>query len=68
MMDVKPWYLSKTIWSSLIAVLAAVLAAIGFEIDGAVQADLVELALQTVTVGASLFAVFGRLVATAEIE
>ena len=68
MMDVKPWYLSKTIWSSLIAVLAAVLAAVGFEIDGAVQADLVELALQTVTVGASLFAVFGRLVATAEIE
>ena len=68
MMDVKPWYLSKTIWASLVAVAAALLSAIGIDVTEPMQAQIVELVLQTITVSASLLAVFGRLVATSEIE
>ena len=68
MHELKPWYASKTIWSSLIAVCAAILAAFGLHIDEPAQRQLAEAILQLVTVGASLFAVFGRLTATAEIE
>lgn len=68
MNELKPWYLSKTIWSSLIAVAAAVLAAFGVDLDEPAQRELAEAGLQLVTVAASLFAIFGRLVATSEIE
>ena len=68
MLDVKPWYLSKTIWASLVAVAAAILSAFGIPLGEPMQREIVELILQTITVAASLAAIFGRLVATSEIE
>ncbi len=68
MTDSKPWFLSKTIWASLIAILAAIASAIGIDIDAAARTELTEAAFQLVTVGASLAALFGRLVATSRIE
>ena len=68
MADSKPWYLSKTIWASLVAILAAVASAIGVEIDANTRSELTDAAFQLVTVGASLAALFGRLVATSRIE
>lgn len=68
MNDIKPWYTSKTIWGSLIAVGAAIASILGFEIDPQSQASLTEAILQFVAVCASLFAIFGRLSATSMIE
>lgn len=68
MKTIKPWYASKTIWGSLVAVVAAGASAFGLDIDLAAQAQLSDIALQLVTVGASLFAIFGRLSARTTIE
>lgn len=68
MSESKPWYFSKTIWASLIAVAGAVLSAIGFDLDENVQADLTDIAIQFVTVTASIAAIFGRLAAQTRID
>ncbi len=68
MQTLKPWYASKTIWGSLIAVAAAIASALGFDIDPDSQKDLANVALQIVTVAGSIFAVFGRLSATSQID
>ena len=68
MSDYKPWFASKSIWGSLIAVLAVIASAFGISIDEDTQSLLVEAALQIVAVGASLFSVLGRLNATTRIE
>ena len=68
MTDVKPWYESKTIWSSLIAILAAVGSVFGFNLDQESQMQMSEIALQLVTVVASVLAVFGRLSAKSIID
>ncbi len=64
----KKWYYSKTIWGSLIAVGAALLGAFGHPIDQDTQLALTDAVLQIVAVGGSLFAIFGRLDASAMIE
>ena len=68
MTNAKPWYLSRTIWASLVAIAAALSSAFGHAIDDGVQSQLTDAALQAVAVGASLIAVFGRLAATSIIE
>ncbi|MDD9910850.1 MAG: hypothetical protein OXR62_14325 [Ahrensia sp.] len=68
MNNIKPWYASKTIWGSLIAVLAAAGSAVGIDVDAQSQAHLVDAALQLTAVAGSLFAVFGRLTADTLIE
>lgn len=64
----KPWYLSKTIWGSLVAVVAAILSGLGFDFDEEAQTLFVEAVLQAIAVGASLFAIIGRLTAQSLIE
>jgi hypothetical protein len=57
----KPWYLSRTIWASLVTILTASMGLMGLPggaIDGAALTDAV---LQTVTAMAGLIALFGRL-------
>ncbi|EFL88968.1 hypothetical protein [Ahrensia sp. R2A130] len=68
MTESKPWYLSRTIWASLVAVAAALSSAFGHTVDDGMQTQLTEAAMQIVAVGASLIAVFGRLAATSIIE
>ncbi len=68
MINIKPWYQSKTIWGSLIAVAAAIASAFGLEIDPESQTVILEAILQAITVSASLFAIFSRLTATSVIK
>ena len=67
MNDMKPWYLSRTIWASLVSVALAVGGWFGLapeQIDRGVLTDnLVEL----VTAAAGIIAIVGRLRATARI-
>lgn len=64
MLDVKPWYQSKTVWGALIAISAPLLGRAGLEVGGAEQAQIAD-ALTTLagTVG-GLLALYGRLTAT----
>ena len=68
MNDFKPWYTSKTIWGSIIALLAAIASAFGVEIDEQMQTTFVETALQLVAIGGSIIAVFVRINATTMID
>lgn len=64
MVDEKPWFMSKTIWSSLIAVAAALIASLGITIDGGTQNAIADSAVQLVAALSSIFAIYGRLSAT----
>ena len=68
MTDQKPWYFSKTIWGTVISLLAVIATAFGVDIDEQSQQAFVEMALQLVAVGGSLFAMLGRLSATSLLE
>ena len=60
----KPWYLSKTIWSAGIAVLASVASLAGLSVTGAEQSVLVDSILQIASAGGAVAAIAGRLAAT----
>ncbi|SIQ49034.1 hypothetical protein SAMN05880561_103184 [Rhizobium sp. RU33A] len=64
MLEMKPWYQSKTVWGALIAIAAPLLGRAGLELGGNEQAEIAE-ALTTLagTVG-GLLALYGRLTAT----
>ena len=64
MTDLKPWYLSRTIWASLITILTAVGGLVGLPLAGVDNAALTETVLQTITAISGLIALFGRLGAT----
>jgi hypothetical protein len=64
MIEEKPWFESKTIWGSLIAVAAALASALGISIDGATQAELTNIIVQFAAAGGALMAIYGRLSAT----
>lgn len=64
MIDEKPWYLSKTIWGSLVAVFAALSASLGFPLDAVTQTELSDIAVQLVGAAGALLAIYGRLTAT----
>lgn len=63
----KPWYLSRTIWASLIAVLSAGGSLIGMPVDDVDQAALAETILQAVAAVGGILAILGRLTATSRI-
>jgi hypothetical protein len=64
MVDEKAWYLSKTIWGSLISVAAAFTGLIGISLDPASQAQIAEALVQLVGAAGALLAIYGRLSAT----
>ncbi len=64
MIDEKPWYQSKTIWGSLVAVAAAFAGALGFNIDAQNQLLISDAILQFIVAGGALFSIYGRLSAT----
>jgi len=68
MTNSKPWYTSKTIWGSLIAMMAGIASAFGFDLDGQSQAGLVDGILMLISAAGSLLAVYGRFAATRPIE
>ena len=64
MVEEKPWYLSKTIWGSLISVGAALAATFGIAVDAQSQAAIADAAVQIVGAAGALVAIYGRLSAT----
>jgi hypothetical protein len=63
----KPWYLSRTVWASLVTVAAAVSGLMGMSIAASDQALLSEALLQIVTAVGGVIAILGRLSATEKI-
>lgn len=64
----KPWYTSKTIWGSLIAMVAGIGSAFGLDLDAQTQAGLVEGMLKIISAAGSLLAIYGRFSATRPID
>lgn len=60
----KPWYLSRTIWASIVTVLTGVGGIIGLPTDGIDNQVLVETLLQAISAISGLVAIFGRMAAT----
>lgn len=67
MTDIKPWYLSRTIWAAVVTVASALVGLFGFSASEVDQSSVVDAVLQTVAAIAGLVALFGRLSATSRI-
>lgn len=63
----KPWYLSKTIWATLVSIAATIGAFFGVPIDEASREGLSSGILQIVSAIAGLIAIFGRFTASSRI-
>ncbi|WP_127524416.1 hypothetical protein [Mesorhizobium sp. Z1-4] len=65
--SIKPWYLSRTIWASVVTVGSAVAAIFGIPVAGLDNAALTETVLQGVTAISGIVAIFGRVGAMSRI-
>lgn len=61
MMTSKPWYLSRTIWASIVTILTGAAGLTGLPLDGLDNAALTDTLLQAIGAVAGLIAIFGRL-------
>lgn len=68
MNDTKPWYLSRTVWASLVTVAAGVGGIFGLPVETVDNQALTGTLLQAVTAISGLFALFGRLKADRRIR
>ncbi len=57
----KPWYLSRTIWASIVTILTGAAGLTGLPLDGLDGSALADTLLQAVSAISGLIAVFGRL-------
>lgn len=67
MNGIKPWYLSRTIWASVVTVASAVAAVVGVPIEGLDNAALTDSVLQAITAISGIVAIFGRMGAVSRI-
>jgi hypothetical protein len=67
MTDSKPWYLSRTIWASLITIVTAAAGIVGVPVAGIDNSALTDTLLQAITAISGLVAIFGRLGANSRI-
>jgi hypothetical protein len=65
--DIKPWWASRTIWASIIAVVAVIAGYFRYDIAAADQAALVDAISTGVGVVAGLIAIVTRIGATKQI-
>lgn len=63
----KPWYLSRTIWASLVTIVSAAAALLGVPVAGLDDAALADAILQAIAAVSGMIAIFGRLGATSRI-
>lgn len=63
----KPWYLSKTIWASIVTISTALAGLFGMPLAGVDNAALTDTILQAITALSGLIAVFGRIAAAERI-
>jgi cytochrome bd-type quinol oxidase subunit 1 len=64
----KNWFQSKTIWGSVVAILAAIGSAFGIPIDIASQSELADALVQVGGAIGALFAIYGRFSASERIR
>ncbi|MBO6538957.1 MAG: hypothetical protein JJ969_06090 [Rhizobiaceae bacterium] len=67
MSTIKPWYLSRTIWASIVTVGSAAATIFGVPVAGLDNAALTETVLQAVTAISGIVAIFGRVGAVSRI-
>jgi hypothetical protein len=67
MTDSKPWYLSRTIWASLITIVTAAAGILGLPVGGLDNSALTDTLLQAITAISGLVAIFGRVGANSRI-
>ena len=67
MTAIKPWYLSRTIWASVVTVASAAASLLGFPMDDLDSGALTDSVLQAVTAISGVIAIFGRLGASTRI-
>lgn len=63
----KPWYLSRTIWASGVAVIATLANVVGFPLEATDVAALPDAILQAVAAVAGVVAIIGRVSARSRI-
>ncbi|MBX3568764.1 MAG: hypothetical protein KF914_11955 [Rhizobiaceae bacterium] len=68
MIETKPWYLSRTVWASLVAIVAAGLGMVGAPADAVADPALVDAILKVVAAIAGVVSLVGRLKATSRIK
>ena len=61
MTEMKPWYLSRTIWASLITIATAAAGILGVPVAGLDNSALTDTVLQAVAAISGLVAIFGRM-------
>lgn len=64
-MNEKPWYKSKTIWGSIVAVLALIAGAFGYSVGPEAQEEIVTALIGIVGGG---FAIYGRIKAVDRVK
>lgn len=67
MTDIKPWYLSRTIWAGLVSAGATLGAMLGVSLDPGGQAALTEAVLQAISAVSAIVAILGRIQARSRI-
>ena len=67
MTETKPWYLSRTIWASLITIVTAAGGILGVPVAGIDNSALTDTLLQAITAISGLVAIFGRVGADSRI-
>ena len=67
MNEMKPWYLSRTIWASLLVIVSVLAAALGIPMEQGETDALAEAILQAIAAIAGVVAIAGRLFARTRI-
>lgn len=62
--DAKVWYKSRTMIGSIVAVVALVINASGFNVDAALQSDIADTAVSIGGIIGAVTALYGRILAT----
>lgn len=67
MSDTKPWYLSRTVWASVVGIILSLAGLVGVGIEAINPEGLTDALLQAATAIAGIIAVAGRLAASRKI-
>ncbi|WP_269932242.1 hypothetical protein [Aminobacter sp. HY435] len=67
MTSLKPWYMSRTIWASIVTMVLGMAGLAGMPVGGVDSGALTDTILQAVTALSGLVAIFGRLSASERI-
>lgn len=67
MTDTKPWYLSRTVWASIVTLATTAGSVVGLPLAGLDNSALTDTMLQIATAVSGLVALYGRVAATSRI-